>query len=256
MASQLQREIDTLKKSILTLSALVEDNLRRAFQAVERRDTALATEAIERDFPIDLMEVDVEEDCLKALALYQPVAGDLRFIITTIKINTTLERVGDLAVNIAERARLLAALPEVVVGFDVAGMADRAQRMVANSLDALVEPDAVLARSVLMADDEVDELDRELTDRLNTIVREHPEWLDPVVQWLQISRFIERVADHATSIAEDVIYMVEGEIPRHSVKRAVAEAMGLNGNPAAQAAAGSSGPAGAPAGPDTRRGSV
>ena len=243
MASQLRREIDMLKKSILTLSALVEDNLRRSFQAVERRDSALATEAIERDFPIDLLEVDVEEDCLKALALYQPVAGDLRFIITTIKINTTLERVGDLAVNIAERARLLAALPEVVVGFDVAGMADRAQGMVANSLDALVQSDAALARTVLMADDEVDDLDREFTDRLNAIVREHPEWLDSVVQWLQVSRFIERVADHATSIAEDVIYMVEGEIPRHSVKRAVAEAMGIDGTSAAQAATAGRAPA-------------
>ena len=241
MATQLQREIDTLKKSILTLSALVEDNLRRAFQAVERRDPALATEAIERDFPIDLLEVDVEEDCLKALALYQPVASDLRFIITTIKINTTLERVGDLAVNIAERARLIAALPEVVVGFDVAGMADKAQRMVANSLDALVQTDAELARTVLMADDEVDDLDREFSDRLNAIVREHPDWLDPVVQWLQVSRFIERVADHATSIAEDVIYMVDGEIPRHSVKRAVAEAMGLNGTTAARVGTASGG---------------
>jgi len=248
MAAQLQREIDTLKKSILTLSALVEDNLRRAFQAVERRDTALATEAIERDFPIDLLEVDVEEDCLKALALYQPVAGDLRFIITTIKINTTLERVGDLAVNIAERARLLAALPEVVVGFDVGGMADKAQRMVANSLDALVQSDAALARAVLMADDEVDDLDRDFTEKLNAIVREHPEWLDSVVQWLQVSRFIERVADHATSIAEDVIYMAEGEIPRHSVKRAVAEAMGIGGTVGTQGGTNPGGPSSA-AGP-------
>ena len=130
MSTQLQREINSLKKSILTLSALVEDNLRRALAAVERRDEALAAEAIERDFPIDLMEVDVEEDCLKALALYQPVAGDLRFIVTTIKINTTLERVGDLAVNIAERARLLAAMDQPVVAFDMAAMAAKAQRMV------------------------------------------------------------------------------------------------------------------------------
>ena len=228
MATQLQREIGNLKKSILTLSALVEDNLRRAFEAVERRDPELATEAIERDFPIDVMEVDVEEDCLKALALYQPVAGDLRFIVTTIKINTTLERVGDLAVNIAERARALAGLDQPVVAFDMTVMAAKAQRMVASALDALVRSDANLARAVLLADDEVDDLDRDMTDRLNEVVRDHPEWLESVMQLLQISRFIERVADHATSIAEDVIYMVEGEIPRHSVKRAVAEAMGLN----------------------------
>ena len=238
MASQLEREIEMLKKSILTLSALVEDNLRRSFTAVETRDMALATEAIERDFPIDLMEVDVEEDCLKALALYQPVASDLRFIITTIKINTTLERVGDLAVNIAERARALAQLPQPVIAFDLAGMADKAQRMVATSLDALVQSDGQLARSVLLADDEVDDLDRDLTAKLHSSAEEHPEWLAPILQLLQVSRFIERVADHATSIAEDVIYMAEGEIPRHSVKRAVAEAMGLNGAAVGQALSG------------------
>ena len=230
MATQLQREIGNLKKSILTLSALVEDNLRRALDAAERRDEALATEAIERDFPIDLMEVDVEEDCLKALALYQPVAGDLRFIVTTIKINTTLERVGDLAVNIADRGRALATMEQPVVAFDMAAMAAKAQHMVASALDALVRSDAAVARAVLLADDEVDDLDRALTATLQAAAREHPEWLDPLIQLLQISRFIERVADHATSIAEDVIYMVEGEIPRHSVKRAVAEAMGLNGH--------------------------
>ena len=230
MATQLQREISNLKKSILTLSALVEDNLRRALTAVETHDETLATAAIDRDFPIDLMEVDIEEDCLKALALYQPVAGDLRFIVTIIKIDGTLERVGDLAVNIAERAlQLAAAAPQPVVSFDMTGMAIKAQQMVSNSLDALVASDAAAARAVLLADDEIDDLDREFTARLNAAAREHPEWLEGVVQLLQISRFIERLADHATSIAEDVIYMVEGEIPRHSVKRAVAEAMGFNG---------------------------
>ena len=232
MATQLQREIGNLKKRILTLSALVEDNLRRALDAAARRDEAMATEAIERDFPIDLMEVDVEEDCLKALALYQPVAGDLRFIVTVIKINTTLERVGDLAVNIAERGRQLAAMEQPIVAFDMADMAAKAQHMVASALDALVRSDAAIARAVLLADDEVDDLDRALTATLQAAAREHPEWLDPLIQLLQISRFIERVADHATSIAEDVIYMVEGEIPRHSVKRAVAEAMGLSGHTA------------------------
>jgi len=174
VATQLQREIGNLKKSILTLSALVEDNLRRALAAVESRDEALATEAIERDFPIDLMEVDVEEDCLKALALYQPVAGDLRFIVTTIKINTTLERVGDLAVNIAERARQLAALEQPVVAFDMADMAGKAQHMVASALDALVRSDADIARAVLLADDEVDDLDRELTATLNAAAHSIP----------------------------------------------------------------------------------
>ncbi len=120
-------------------------------------------------------------------------------------------------------------MDQPVVAFDMAGMAAKAQRMVASALDALVHSDGELARAVLLADDEVDDLDRELTATLNAAAREHPEWLDPLIQLLQVSRFIERVADHATSIAEDVIYMAEGEIPRHSVKRAVAEAMGFNG---------------------------
>jgi phosphate transport system protein len=110
----------------------------------------------------------------------------------------------------------------------MAEMAAKAQHMVSSALDALVQSDSAVARAVLLADDEVDDLDRELTATLNVAAHEHPEWLEPLIQLLQISRFIERVADHATSIAEDVIYMVEGEIPRHSVKRAVAEAMGLN----------------------------
>ena len=228
MANQLQREIGNLKKSILTLSALVEDNLRRALTAAETHDEALAAAAIDRDFPIDLMEVDIEEDCLKALALYQPVAGDLRFIVTTIKINATLERIGDLAVNIADRAQSLVTTPQPVVPFDLTGMAIKAQQMVSSALDALVASDGAAARAVLLADDEIDDLDREFTARLNAAAREHPEWLEGVISLLQISRFIERVADHATSIAEDVIYMAEGEIPRHSVKRAVAEAMGYN----------------------------
>ncbi len=227
MATQLTRQIDALKKRILTLSALVEENLRRAFTAIETRDPELATEVVDSDFPIDLMEVDIEEECLRTMALYQPVAGDLRFLVTTIKVNTTLERLGDLAVNIAARARLLSGMEQVVVPFDIAGMATKTQRMIATSLDALVRGDSELARTVLMADDEIDDLDRELTAALHDAVCARPEWLDPVLLLLQVSRYTERIADHATAIAEDVIYMVDGEIPRHSVKRAVAEAMGI-----------------------------
>ncbi len=120
-------------------------------------------------------------------------------------------------------------MDQPVVAFDMADMAAKAQRMVSSALDALVHSDGAVARAVLLADDEVDDLDRELTATLNAAAREHPEWLEPIIQLLQVSRFIERVADHATSIAEDVIYMAEGEIPRHSVKRAVAEAMGISG---------------------------
>ena len=230
MATHLQRETENLKKRILGLSALVEDNLRRALDSIERRDAALAADAVDHDFEIDLMEVDVEEECLKTLALYQPVAGDLRFIVATIKINTTLERIGDLAVNIAELAILLQKSEMPVVPFDMVGFADKARRMVGHSLDALVRADTELARVVLAADDEVDDLDHEYCGKLRETLEAHPEQMDPIVHLLQLSRFIERIADHATSIAEDVIYMVEGEIPRHSVKRAVAEAMGIGGS--------------------------
>ena len=229
MANHLQREIEKLKKRILGLSALVEENLRRALDSVETRDAALAADAVDHDFEIDLMEVDVEEECLKTLVLYQPVAGDLRFIVATIKINTTLERIGDLAVNIAGRAILLQNGEMPVVPFDLPGFSDKARRMVGHALDALVRADTELARVVLAADDEIDELDLEYSIKLKSALEAHPEQMEPILHLLQLSRFIERIADHATSIAEDVIYMVEGEIPRHSVKRAVAEAMGING---------------------------
>jgi phosphate transport system protein len=228
MATHLQREIKQLKKSILGLGALVEDSLRRALTAIERDDETLAADAIDRDFEIDLKEVEIEEECLKALALYQPVAGDLRFIIATIKINTTLERIGDLAVNIGERALMLSGQERPAVPFDMPRFADKAQRMVSHSLDALVRADTELARVVLAADDEIDNMDTEYTTKLKAVLAEHPEAADPIVHLLQLSRFVERIADHATSIAEDVIYMVEGEIPRHSLKRAVAEAMTIN----------------------------
>ena len=228
MATHLHRAIEQIKKNILGQGALVEDSLRRALTAIERDDEALAGEAIDRDFEIDLKEVDIEEECLKALALYQPVAGDLRFIIATIKINATLERVGDLAVNIAERAIMLSGRERPTVPFDMPQFADKARRMVTHSLDALVRADTELARVVLAADDEIDDMDSEYTTKLKAVLAEHPEAAEPILHLVQLSRFVERIADHATSIAEDVIYMVEGEIPRHSLKRAVAEAMSIN----------------------------
>ena len=229
MATQLQREIGNLKKSILTLSALVEDNLRRALD--RRGDGATRRSpptAIERDFPIDLMEVDVEEDCLKALALYQPVAGDLRFIVTTIKINTTLERVGDLAVNIAERAGLLAAMDQPVVAFDMAGMAAKAQRMVVERPRCPRGVRRRRARAVLLADDEVDDLDRELTA---TLERRRPgaprvaRRRDLAAADLALHRARGRPR-HKHRRRRDLYG--RGRDPRHSVKRAVAEAMGYN----------------------------
>jgi phosphate transport system protein len=215
MALHMQRELDKLKRKVLSLSALAEESLQKAVEALEERDAALARRIIEADYEIDQMEVEVEEDCLKLLALYQPVAIDLRFIIATIKINSDLERIGDLAVNIAERAEYLATHGRVDVPFDFAGMADKARAMVARALDALVNMDARLARQVCAADDEVDAMNREMYDKVKDTMRKHPEWIDQLVHILSTSRHLERVADHATNIAEDVIYMIEGEIVRH-----------------------------------------
>jgi phosphate transport system protein len=211
----LQREIDRLKRKVLALGAIVEENLRLAFQAIDQRDAAKAQRVIETDVLIDQSEVDVEEECLKILALYQPVAGDLRFVAAVIKINSELERIGDLSANIAERALQLVDEHPVAVPLNVAVMADRTWTILENALDALVHQDAVMAREVLVADDEVDELYAELIDELKGVIRADLEHLDAIVLLFSVARYLERLADHATNIAEDVLYMVEGEIQRH-----------------------------------------
>ena len=211
----LQREIDRLKRKVLALGAIVEENLRLAFQAIDQRDAAKARRVIETDVLIDQSEVDVEEECLKILALYQPVASDLRFVAAVIKINSELERIGDLSANIAERALQLIDEHPVAVPQHVAVMADRTWTILEKALDALVRQDAVMAREVLVADDEVDELYAELIDELKGVIRDDLEHLDAIVLLFSVARYLERLADHATNIAEDVLYMVEGEIQRH-----------------------------------------
>jgi phosphate transport system protein len=212
----LQRETDRLKRRILALGALVEDSLRLAFQAIEQRDAAKARKVIATDVVIDQNEVEIEEECLKILALYQPVAGDLRFVAAVIKINSELERIGDLAENIAKRAlELLDEFP-VQAPATVTVMADRAGTILEHALDALVRQDAVTAREVLVADREIDALYRQLLDELKAILRADQEHLDAIVLLFSVARYLERLADHATNIAEDVLYMVEGEIQRHS----------------------------------------
>ena len=211
----LQREIDRLKRKVLALGAIVEENLRLAFQAIDQRDAAKAQRVIETDVLIDQSEVDVEEECLKILALYQPVASDLRFVAAVIKINSELERIGDLSANIAERALQLIDEHPVAVPQHVAVMADRTWTILEKALDALVRQDAVMAREVLVADDEVDELYAELIDELKGLIRADLEHLDALVLLFSVARYLERLADHATNIAEDVLYMVEGEIQRH-----------------------------------------
>jgi phosphate transport system protein len=215
--THLQREIDKLKRKILGLGALVEDDLRLAFQAIEERDAIKAQHVIATDLRIDDQEVEVEEECLKILALYQPVAGDLRFLVAVIKINSELERIGDLASNIAERALELTQEHPVPVPPCFTVMADRTGTILEKALDALVRQDAATARCVLGADDEVDTLYRELIEELKDSIRADIDHLDSLVLLFRVARYLERLADHATNIAEDVLYMVEGEIHRHQM---------------------------------------
>ena len=216
MTRHLHREIENLKQQILSLSAVVEENVQRSVRALVNRDETLAAEAVRLDEDkVDRTEVDVEEECLKILALHQPVASDLRFIIAVLKINNDLERVGDMAVNIAERAEHLAKACPVEVPIDIRAMCEKAQSMLKRSLDALVNLDADLARGVCAQDDEVDELNRANYAAIQERIRTHPDDIEYLMHILAVSRHLERIADHATNIAEDVLYMVEGEIVRH-----------------------------------------
>lgn len=216
MTAHLSHELEYLKRQTFSLVALVENNLSRAVQAVQDRNESMARDVIEKDSNIDATEVAVEEECLKILALHQPVAIDLRYIIAILKLNNDLERIGDLAVNIAERAIFLCEIPPVPVPFDFDTMAAKAYSMLKRSLDALVESDATAAGNVCASDDEVDTINRGMYEKVKTAIRKHPDHLDALIHLLSVSRHLERVADHATNIAEDVIYFVEGRIARHA----------------------------------------
>ena len=210
------RELEKIKKLILSLGARVEDQVRMAIQAVETHDAELAQQIIKSDFSIDEMEVEVEEECLKILALHQPVAVDLRFLIAVIKINNDLERIGDQAVNIAERVDVIAKLDLSDFFFDYSSMGEKVQEMLKMSLDALVNMDYDLAYSVVMRDDEVDQIKSEAYDRIKQAMSKHPDKIGYLINLLLISRHLERLADHATNVAEEVIYLIEGEIIRHA----------------------------------------
>lgn len=215
MSRHLQIEIDRLKQQILKVAGVVEESVLVAVRSLERRDRALARTVIDNDRQVDELEVEVEEDCLKVLALHQPVAIDLRLIIAVLKINNDLERIGDLAVNIAERAAYLASADPIEIPFDLPVMVEKTVRMLKQSLDALVGLDVGLARIVRAGDDEVDAINREAFDQVQRRVLENPGQMERLMHVLSIARHLERIADLATNIAEDVIYMVEGEIVRH-----------------------------------------
>jgi len=218
MTIHMKNDVDKLKKKLIALCARVEEQLWQAVMSIKNRDEELATQVITADYQIDQNEVDIEEDCLKILALHQPVAIDLRFIVTALKINNDLERIGDLSVNIAERSQFLAHQTSFSMPFDFDAMAAKAQTMLRKSIDALVNMDCDLANEVCAMDDEVDTMNREMYDQFKKGVLKNPEHLECMLHVLSVSRHLERIADHATNIAEDVIYMVEGRIVRHKTE--------------------------------------
>jgi phosphate transport system protein len=215
MSKHLERDLENLQRDILAQAALVEEAIHKAIRALQDRDTQLAQQVITGDSEIDEEENHVEEECLKILALHQPVAVDLRRIASALLINVDLERMADLAEDIAERALCLAGMPHVPTPEKLQRMTDLTTSMVRQSLDAFVNLDVRLARLVCRLDDEVDRYNNAIIEELIRVMQSAPELVQPGLSLFSATRHLERIADHATNIAEDVIYLVEGEIVRH-----------------------------------------
>ena len=215
MKRHFDRELEHLKARLLHMGAAVEDLIARSIQALMDRDAKLAQESIRIEGEIDQQEIQIEEECLKLLALYQPVAGDLRFVTAVLKINNDLERMGDLGRHIAERALVLSQHREVRLPVDLRNMAAAAQRMVRTALDALVNQDSEAAMRVIHADSEIDEYHQDMFPLIAAQMRTHPDTIEVLLHVLSASRHLERISDYATNIAEDVVYLVRGEIIRH-----------------------------------------
>lgn len=217
MAKHLQKELDKIKKQVLSLGALVEDRVHKASRVIEKRDLFEAGQIIKLDYEIDEKEVEIEEECLKILALHQPVAVDLRFLIAVIKINNDLERIADETVNMAQRITSIAKQSNASdFSHDYEPMTERVATMLRMSLDALVNMDGDIAFKVCLLDDEVDKMHHEAYDEIKKAMKENPDDIRHLLNLFLISRHLERIGDHATNIAEEVIYMIEGEIVRHS----------------------------------------
>ncbi len=217
MQRHFDEELTELKQKILRMGALVEDQLQQATKALVDRDVVLAQQVIDNDRRVNTIDVEVDEACLELLALFQPAARDLRFITTAMKISTDLERMSDLAENICERTIELNDEPQLKPYIDIPAMGEKALSMVREALDAFVRGDSVLARKVLDDDDEVDELNEQIFRELLSYMIENPKTISRAIRLSFISKYIERIADHATNIAELVVYLVEGKIIRHTL---------------------------------------
>jgi phosphate transport system protein len=221
MQRHFDEELSALKQTLLAMGALVEEQIDRAMRALVQRDERLAGEVMEREREVDAYDSEIDEKCVELLALHQPAASDLRFITTAMKIVTDLERIGDQAVNIVQRAVELNEEPQLKPYIDLPRMAEQAQTMVKESLDAFVARDAALARRVLKEDLTVDDLNQQVFRELLTFMMEDPRTIHRAIRLILIARYLERVGDHATNIAEMVIYLAEGRLVRHTRTAAV-----------------------------------
>jgi len=215
MSKHLQRDIDSLNTELLNISSMVEEIIDKATQALAHRRYDLAYEVVKSDEYVDQHEVHVEEECLKILALHQPVAVDLRRIATVMKVNNDLERIADLAVSIAQRAQAMDEFPAFPTPQKLPGMVVLATEMVRGAMNAFVNMDTGAARRIIAMDKSVDQDNREIIAELQTLMQKRPEAVPAAVHCFSAVRHIERIADHATNIAEDVIYLAEGDIVRH-----------------------------------------
>lgn len=217
MERHFEEDFDRIKNKILMMGSMVEDQIRNALTALVERDEALARQVIENDHKVNTFDVEIDEMALDALVRYQPVARDLRFVTTAMKISTELERMSDLAENICERAIELNEEPQLKPYIDIPHMAERARIMVKESLDAFVKMDSALARKVIHDDDFVDNLTEQLFRELLSFMMENPKTISRAIRLSFIAKYIERLGDHATNVAELVVYLVEGKIIRHTV---------------------------------------
>ncbi len=213
---QFDEELNALKERILRMGALVEIQVANAIKALVERDTDLARNVIATDHQVNAYDVEIDEECIRLLALRQPTASDLRFITTAMKISTDLERMSDLAEDICERALELAEEPQLKPYIDIPRMAEHARMMVKEALDAFVNRNADLARKVCREDDFVDELTGQIFRELLSYMMEDPQTIRRAIRITFVAKYIERIADHATNVAEMVVYLVEGKIIRHT----------------------------------------
>ena len=220
MTKQFEEDLSSLKQQLLKMAAKAETMIHLSMQALVQRDKSLAAELPELEEDVNKFQLDVDDRCFKLLALRQPMAHDLRFIVAAGRISVDLERIGDLTINIFENTRVLIEFPELKPLIDIPKMADLSRQMVRDSLDAFVEEDATKARATVMRDDEVDALKNQVFREVLTYMISDPQTIQVGMQLILVSRHLERIADHATNIAEDVVYLVEAKDIRHHAEEA------------------------------------